>query len=161
MTTDRIEKTTLLRAPLDRVWRAISDSSQFGTWFGLRAEGPFVANERVHCTIVPTSVVPEVGETQKEYEGFGFDIWVDEVVPPHRLSFRWVAHSAHDDADPETQPKTRVTFELEERSDGVQLTITESGFDAIPSEFRSKTFTSNGEGWTLQLRSIEQYVANL
>jgi len=29
---DRIEKIVLLRAPVERVWRAISDSKEFGKW---------------------------------------------------------------------------------------------------------------------------------
>ena len=41
--TDRIEKTVLLRAPLARVWRAVSDAKEFGTWFGVEFDGPFVA----------------------------------------------------------------------------------------------------------------------
>jgi uncharacterized protein YndB with AHSA1/START domain len=40
MNTDRIETKTLLRAPLSRVWSAISDSTQFGTWFGMKFNGP-------------------------------------------------------------------------------------------------------------------------
>lgn len=160
MTTDRIEKTTLLRAPLHRVWQAISDSSQFGEWFGLRAAGPFVAGETVHCTMVPTTVDPEVAEQQRQFEGFEFDIWVDEVVPEQRLSFRWLPHIPAQGADPEAQPKTQVVFVLEERGDGVLLTITESGFDALPSEIRAKSFASNDEGWTHQLRMIETYVAS-
>jgi uncharacterized protein YndB with AHSA1/START domain len=43
MSTDRIEKRVMLRASLDRVWRAISDSEEFGRWFGVRFDGPFVA----------------------------------------------------------------------------------------------------------------------
>lgn len=160
MTTDRIEKTTLFRAPLGRVWQAISDSSQFGEWFGLRAAGPFVAGETVRCTMVPTRVDPEVAEMQKEFEGLEFDIWVDEVVPEQKLSFRWHPDSVDDDADPETHPRTLVTFELEERDDGVQLTITESGFDQIPLERRAKVFSSNDDGWTHQIRMIGTYLAS-
>ena len=46
MSTDRIEKSTVLNAPLDRVWRAISDSAEFGTWFGMSIDGPFDADKR-------------------------------------------------------------------------------------------------------------------
>lgn len=160
MTTDRIEKTTLLRAPLGRVWQAISDSSQFGEWFGLRAEGPFVAGETVRCTIVPTSVDPEVAEQQKEYEGFEFDIWVEEVVAEQKLSIRWHPYSLDEDADPETEPTTLVTFTLEPQDDGVLLTITESGFDQIPLDRRAQAFASNDDGWTHQIRMIGSYLAS-
>ena len=42
-TADRIEKRITLRAPRTRVWRALSESSQFGAWFGMKFEGPFEA----------------------------------------------------------------------------------------------------------------------
>ena len=160
MKTDRIEKTTLLRAPLGRVWQAISDSSQFGEWFGLRAEGPFIAGQTVRCTIVAVDDESELAAEHNEYAGVAFDIWVDEVVPERKLSFRWLAHGASEDADPETHPKTQVTFLLDEREDGVQLTLTETGFDAIPGDFRAKAFSANEEGWTHQMRNIESYVAS-
>lgn len=160
MTTDRIEKKTLLQAPLDRVWQAISDSSKFGAWFGLRADGPFAAGEKLRCTIVPTSVDPEVAAKQAEYEGVEFDVWVEEIVPQRRFSFRWHPYSVDQDADPETEPTTLVTFDLEEQAAGVLLTITESGFDRVPLDRRAKAFSANDEGWTHQLRNIEGYVAS-
>ena len=42
--TDRIEKKVLLRAPRERVWHAISDARQFGSWFGVEFDGPFAAD---------------------------------------------------------------------------------------------------------------------
>lgn len=156
----KIEKTTLLRAPLGRVWQAISDSSQFGEWFGLRAEGPFVAGETVRCSIVPTAVDPEVAEKQKEFEGYEFDVWVEEIVPERRLSLRWHPYAIDEDADPETEPTTLVTFEMEEQDGGVRLRITESGFDKIPLDRRAKAFSANEDGWTHQIHNIEIYVAS-
>jgi hypothetical protein len=50
-------------------------------------------------------------------------------------------------------------FSLEEQADGVLLTITESGFDAIPLARRAKAFVANEGGWTLVLRLIEDYLA--
>lgn len=160
MTTDRIEKITLLHAPLERVWQAISDSSRFGAWFGMRCEGPFIAGDKVRCVIVPTTVDDEVAEKQKAHEGVEFDIWVEEIVPQRRLSFRWIPYAIETDTDPESAVKSLVTFELEEKVDGIQLTITESGFDQVPIELRANAFRSNEEGWTLQLQSIERYLAS-
>ncbi|MGD8833013.1 MAG: SRPBCC family protein [Pseudomonadales bacterium] len=160
MSTDRIEKTTLLRAPLERVWHAISDSSQFGAWFGMRCEGPFIAGNKVRCAIVPTSVGGEVAEKQQAYEGVEFDIWVEEIVPQRQLSFRWIPYALDADTDPESAVKSLVTFELEEEAGGIRLTITESGFDAVPVDLRANAFSANEEGWTLQLQSIERYLAS-
>ncbi len=54
MSTDRIEKQILLKAPIARVWRAISDSTEFGAWFGMRFSGPFAPGAKMSGVIVPT-----------------------------------------------------------------------------------------------------------
>ena len=41
MNTDRIEKTTVLRVPRSRVWQALSNSKEFGRWFGMELDGEF------------------------------------------------------------------------------------------------------------------------
>ena len=87
--TDRIEKKVLLRAPRERVWRAISDAGQFGSWFGVKFDGPFVAGATTIGKIVPTTVDPEVAKTQKPYEGFKFEFAIDRIEPQRLFSFRW------------------------------------------------------------------------
>jgi hypothetical protein len=52
---DRIEKQILLRAPLARVWQALTDASEFGAWFGVKLDGPFKAGARVTGRISPTT----------------------------------------------------------------------------------------------------------
>ena len=156
--TDRIEKEILLRAPLTRVWRAISDAEEFGRWFGVRFDGPFVAGEHLTGRIVPTSVGPEVAESQKPYEGSRFDITVDRIDPMRRFSFRWHPYAVDPDVDYSAEPTTLVVFELEEVPDGTRLRITESGFDAIPLERRATAFEMNEQGWEAQLSLIEKYL---
>ncbi|HUK66471.1 MAG TPA: hypothetical protein VLV17_06550, partial [Anaeromyxobacteraceae bacterium] len=68
-TTDVIEKKILLRASRSRVYRALSDSREFGAWFGMRLLGPFVAGQAVRGTITPTTADPEVARLQKPFEG--------------------------------------------------------------------------------------------
>ena len=63
-TTDRIEKEVVLRAPRERVWRAISDAKQFGSWFGMRFNAPFVAGAPITGHIVPTTVDAEIAGQQ-------------------------------------------------------------------------------------------------
>jgi uncharacterized protein YndB with AHSA1/START domain len=166
MNSDRIEKKILLHAPIARVWRAISDSTEFSSWFGMRLEGPFVAGKTVHGMIVPTTVDPKVAEMQKPYEGYPLDLMIERMEPERLFSFRWhpgppdpaldkhVQYEHH-----RTQPTTLVTFQLEQQADGVLLTITESGFDSIPLERRAKAFASNEQGWEKQLELIEGYLA--
>jgi uncharacterized protein YndB with AHSA1/START domain len=157
--TDRIEKRGLLRAPRERVWRAISDSSQFGSWFGVEFEGPFVAGSRMIGRIVPTTVDAEVARSQKPYEGTPFEITVDRIEPQRLFSCRWHPYAVDAAVDYSKEPTTLVVFELEEASGGTMLTITESGFDQIPLDRRAKAFASNEQGWTAQAKLIEKYLA--
>jgi uncharacterized protein YndB with AHSA1/START domain len=159
MSTDRIERTVLLRAPLARVWRAIADSREFGTWFGARIDGPFEAGSTVRAEIVCTTVDAEVAAMQKPMEGAAFDFFVERVEPPHHLSFRWHQDPIEEGTDPATQPTTLVTLDLAEEGDGVRLTITESGFDALPEAARAEAFRRNAEGWELQTKLVAKYLA--
>ena len=89
MKHDRIEKQVLLKAPLERVWRAISDSRRFGAWFGMEVEGGFVAGTRVRAKIRPTQVDAAVAEMQKPYDGVTFDLWIERVEPMRCFAFRY------------------------------------------------------------------------
>jgi uncharacterized protein YndB with AHSA1/START domain len=157
--TDRIEKKVLLRAPRERVWRAISDSRQFGSWFGVEFNDPFVAGTPIVGKIVPTSVDAEVAARQKPYQGHRFEFLVDRIEPMRLFSFRWHPFAMEKDVDYSKEPTTLVAFELEEASGGTMLTVTESGFDRIPLERRAKAFAANEGGWTAQMKLIEKYLA--
>lgn len=159
METDRIEKKTLLRAPLKRVWRAISDSTEFGAWFGMKFEGPFAPGATMRAVIVPTTVDADVAKAQKAYEGLAFEIVIEQIVPEKLFSFRWHPGAAEPGVDYSVEPTTLVAFALEEVADGVMLTITESGFDRIPLARRAKTFSANEGGWSIQVRLIAEYLA--
>jgi uncharacterized protein YndB with AHSA1/START domain len=158
-TTDRIEKKVLLRAPRERVWQAISDSNQFGSWFGVKFDGPFAADKRIVGKIVPTSVDPEVARLQEPHRGMAFEFAVDRIEPQRLFSFRWHPYAVESGVDYSKEPSTLVMFQLEEVSGGTMLTVTESGFDRIPLERRAKAFAANEGGWTHQMKLIEKYLA--
>jgi uncharacterized protein YndB with AHSA1/START domain len=157
--TDRIEKSVLLRAPLARVWRAISDAEEFGSWFGLRLEGRFQAGKPIRGTIVPTSVDAEVAKTQKPYEGVSFEIHIERIEPESVFSFRWHPGGLEPGFDHAREPTTLVVFELAAEAGGTRLTLTESGFDGLPLARRAKAFAGNEAGWTAQMKIIEKYLA--
>ena len=159
MNTDRIEKKILLRAPLERVWGAISDARQFGKWFGVAFDGPFVAGALLTGKIEPTTVDPEVAKLQEPHRGTAFAFTVDGVEPMRRFSFRWHPFAVDSGADYSKEPTTLVVFELTAAPDGVLLTITESGFDSIPLHRRAEAFASNEGGWEHQTRLIAKYLA--
>lgn len=159
MSTDRIEKTILLRAPLKRVWRALSDSTEFGNWFGMRFNAPFAPGATMTAVIVPTTVNQEVSKMQKPYEGISFEIKIEQMQPERLFSFRWHPGAVEPGIDYASEPTTLVVFTLEKAPDGVQLTVAESGFDQIPLARRAKAFSANEGGWTLVIKLIEEYLA--
>jgi len=158
-TPDSIQKKTLLRAPLARVWRAVSDAKEFGTWFGVEFEGPFVAGSKLLGRIVPTQVDPEVAKLQEPHVGMPFEWSVEKIEPSRAISFRWHPFAIEKGRDYSSEPTTLVVFELEEAAGGTLLTITESGFDKIPLERRAKAFAANEGGWEHQLKLVEKYLA--
>ena len=156
--TDRIVKSVVLNAPRERVWRAISDSAQFGTWFGMSLDGPFVAGKSITGRIAPTQVDPEVAKLQEPHAGLAFDLLVDSIEPMKRFALRW--HPGHIDAgvDCSREPMTLIEFVLEDAGAGTRLTITESGFDRIPLARRAEARKANEGGWEHQVRLVKKYV---
>jgi uncharacterized protein YndB with AHSA1/START domain len=159
MTPDRIEKRILLRAPRARVWRALTDSAEFGRWFGVKLDGPFIPGARMRGLIMPTTVNAEVAKVQQQYEGWPFELVIEQMEAERLFSFRWHPFAVDRDVDYTAEPMTLVAFALEEVPNGVLLTVTESGFDRIPLGRRAKAFTANDAGWAIQVKVIEEYLA--
>jgi uncharacterized protein YndB with AHSA1/START domain len=159
MSPDKIEKHIVLRAPLTRVWDAISDSQKFGSWFGVAFNGPFVAGSHVTGKIRPTTVDSEVARLQAPHQDKPFDFYVEAIEPKRRISFRWHPFAIDPEIDYSNEPTTLIVFELAEVGGETSLTITESGFDQIPLERRAKAFAANDGGWTMQTTLISKYVS--
>jgi uncharacterized protein YndB with AHSA1/START domain len=159
MSTDRIEKKIVLRAPRERVWRAISNAQEFGSWFGAAFDGPFAAGARLTGKIVPTTVDAEVGKMQEPYAGKAFEWTVERIEPMNKVSFRWHPYAVEEGVDYSKEPTTLIEFVLSDDPGGILLTITESGFDRIPLARRAKAFKANEGGWGMQVRLIEKYLA--
>jgi uncharacterized protein YndB with AHSA1/START domain len=145
---DRIEKRIELKAPVSRVWRALTDFREFGEWFRVKLDGPFQAGEvsRGHIT----------------YPGYEHVKWeaVVQAMEPERLfSFTWLPYAVDPNTDYSTETPTLVEFRLEKTADGTLLTLTESGFDRIPGERRLEAFRRNEGGWTEQMKNIGNHVA--
>lgn len=160
MSTDRIEKHVTLRAPRERVWRALTDSQQFGTWFGVELDGPFIAGQLITGRIAPTKVDPETARLQEPYRSAKFECTIDRIEPMDLFSFRWHPFAVEPAVDYSSEPMTLVTFELGDAGGGsTSLRITESGFDQIPLERRATAFAANEGGWAKQSELVARYLA--
>ena len=148
MNDDRIEKSTVLRAPRSEVWHAISDSAEFGKWFGIELNGEFVPGARLEGRI-----------THPGYEHLRARIDVERVQPEWLLSWRWHPSATDPNKDYSKEPRTLVMFQLSDAIGGTKLTVTESGFENIPVGRRQEAFTGNESGWTKQMESITNHLA--
>ena len=145
--TDRIEKQVELNAPGSRVWRAITDYKQFGAWFGATLESPFVAGQ----TTVGRINIPA-------YEHIPMELAGESIEPETLFSFRWHPYAIDPAVDYSGEPTTLVEFRLSEVAGGTLLTVSESGFDALPAGRRDEAFRMDESGWSSQVRNIEKYV---
>ena len=159
MTTDRIEKKILLRAPRKRVWKALTDSAEFEKWFGVKFHGPFKVGASMRGELIGTAVDAEVAKMQRQYVHKPFELTVETMEPERLFSFRWHPNAVDPNVDYSGEPTTLVEFVLEEAEGGVMLTVTESGFDKLPLERRAKAFTANNNGWGIVVTLIEKYLA--
>lgn len=145
---DRIVKTVELKAPVSRVWRALTDHNEFGQWFRVKLDGPFKPGA--------------VSTGQMTYPGFEHYPWravVERMEPERLFSFRWHDFDEKSGVDVSKQPTTLVEFRLEPIAEGTRLTITESGFEALPDPRRLEVLRDNTKGWNIQADNIADYVA--
>src|SRR5437773_1944548 len=146
--TDRIERQILLRVPRSRVWRALTDPVEFGTWFGVKVGGTFAPGARVRGQI-----------THKGYEHVTWDITIERMEPERLFSWRWHPYAVEPGVDYSDETPTLVVFELQDVPEGTRLTVVESGFDQVPLARRAQAYRMNEQGWTHQVQAIARYVA--
>lgn len=146
--TDRIEQHIQLPNPPSRVWRALTDSRQFGAWFGVKFDEPFKSGAPIKGTL-----------TIKGYEHLTMEFVIDAIAPESRFSFRWHPYAIDPKVDYSGEPMTLVEFTLEAVDGGTLLKVVESGFDKIPVSRRVKAFEMNTSGWTSQMKNIAKYLA--
>lgn len=144
---DRIEKAIELEAPVTRVWRALTDHREFGAWFRVKLDGPFVAGEvsRGHITLAG-------------YEHIKWEARVQAMEPERLFSFTWHPYAIDPDVEYSCEPPTLVAFRLEPTSNGTRLTVTESGFSALPAARYPDALRMNERGWAEQIHNIQAHV---
>jgi uncharacterized protein YndB with AHSA1/START domain len=145
---DRIEKTIELDAPVSRVWRALTDYREFGTWFRVKLEGPFVPGQVSRGQI-----------TYPGYEHIRWEAVVQKMEPERLFSFTWHPYAIDPKEDYSQETPTLVEFTLEPTANGgTLLRVVESGFDKIPARRRAEAFRMNEGGWAAQVKHIAAHV---
>jgi uncharacterized protein YndB with AHSA1/START domain len=147
--TDRIERRVRIAAPRSRVWRALTNAREFGSWFGVALDGDtFEPGTRV------TGRITHSGYTHLEW-----NVLIERLEPERYFAWRWHPAAVEADKDYSKEPTTLVEFTLVDDEGGTLLTVVESGFDKVPPERRANAFRMNTEGWEAQIVNIERHVA--
>lgn len=145
--SDRIEKSIELKAPVSRVWLALTDHREFGAWFGVRLDGPFKPGQ------------PSTGQiTIKGFDHVRWSAVVQKIEPERYFSYTWHPYAIDPKVDYSGEPSTLVEFFLEQSAKGTLLRVVESGFDKLPPERRDISFRMNDRGWVAQLENIARHV---
>ena len=144
--TDRIIKTTVLRAPQTRVWNALSDAKQFAEWFGITLNEPFTVGRTV------------TGQLTMRGQTFAIEFSIARMDPEERFAYRWHPYAIDPKVDYSSEPMTVVEFQLKTVPEGTELTVIESGFDRIPEHRRDEAYRMNTGGWGSQVENLRRYV---
>jgi uncharacterized protein YndB with AHSA1/START domain len=148
METNRIEKQIELNAPIARVWQALTDHNEFGQWFRVKLEAPFVPGQ------------PATGYiTWPGYEHLKWNAVIQKIEPQHTFSFTWHPYGIDTKVDYSKETPTLVEFTLQPTATGTLLKLVESGFDKVPAARRAEAFRMNENGWTVQMKNIETHVS--
>jgi uncharacterized protein YndB with AHSA1/START domain len=148
MDQDRIEKHIELKAPVERVWRALTDYKEFGEWFRVKLDGPFVVGQEATGFI-----------TWPGYEHLKWTAVVQTIEPKTLFSFTWHPYSVDPAIDYSQEEPTLVEFRLAPAAAGTALTLVESGFSKLPAHRWAEAFMRNDGGWTQQMENISVHVS--
>ena len=140
MTEDRIERETLIAAPLERVWSLVA---QPGFWVADKASLPGTVAKEGESMVAKN---PDHGD---------FPVRVEKVEPPTYLAYRWA--SAFPGEELRQDNSTLVEFTLTPEGDQTRLRVVESGFAALAAsdELRSQAVKDNTGGWPQELDALK------
>jgi uncharacterized protein YndB with AHSA1/START domain len=147
--TNRLEKTIDLKAPITRVWQALTDYKQFGTWFRVTLDGPFVVGQ-MSTGHIPFSACG--------HEKLKWAAMITRMDAPKHFAYTWHPYAIDPNVDYSSEPPTLVEFTLTEIPSGTRLTVVESGFDKIPAGRHMEALRMNTKGWGMQLENIKHHV---
>lgn len=169
--TNHIEKKVTIKASTSRVWRAITDTTEFGQWFGVELDGPFAEGKAISGHFKGTFDEQTIANYQRSLGLVPGKIkmpaktltfcTVVRIEPERYFSFRWIPFGIDADIDPHNEPTTLVEFRLQAVAEGTELMITESGFDQVPAHRRQRAFLMNNGGWAAQAENVKRHVEGI
>jgi uncharacterized protein YndB with AHSA1/START domain len=136
----QIEKEILIEAPVDVVWRVVTEPDHIAQWFSDEVElDPVVGGDGLL--------------TFKT--GSSFRLQVEAIDPPRRFAFRW---AYPDGARADLENSMLVEFILEPEAGNTRLRVVESGFDRVDwsDERKAKYAEDHSDGWQRHLGRLRE-----
>lgn len=146
MGEDSVTRQVWIDAEPQRVWDALTTAATFGEWFRVNLDGPFAVGETTTGKM-----------TYPGHEGVPWISVTDVMDAPRRFVFRWPDCPPGDDAGPDNVWLT-VEFLLDPQDGGTRVTVTETGFAALPEDRRVSMLRDNAEGWRIQTANLKRHV---
>lgn len=146
---DVIKKSIHLHATPERVWRALSETAEFGRWFRAEMTGEMREGAVLDCR----SLYPGT-------EHMRWEMRIVTMEPLSRLVWEWPAFDP--DAfpgDPDSDARLTVEIVISPEGDGTRLMLTERGFAGMPVGPAFAVWQRNEGGWKMQLDNIAEHVA--
>ena len=152
--SDVVERHTIIAAPIERVWAALTEVEQFNSWFGVELEQPFVPGQ------ISRGKIGAINSSADDCGALDMTIWIERMEAPCLFSYRWHPFAIDSDRDYSDEPKTLVEFHLESVDGGTRLIVRETGFEALPADRIEPSWRANDRGWAVQVERVKAYVGS-
>lgn len=136
-----VSRTISIQAPVEKVWAAITEAKHLANWFPQRVD-------------LPVAKVGARGTFSWEDHG-DFPVEIEAIEPMRMIAYRW-ANEGGLPVDLDSRATTVFRFTIESIEGGTQLTVVESGFDALGDP--AARMEDNRGGWTSELDELVAYL---
>lgn len=145
--TNTVTHEIEVEAPVTRVWKAISDAREFGSWLGADIHGEFEPGKRL------------TGKMHvREMVHLSWDIEVEAMLVNELFVYTWPPFTGDPNPNLSSGPRIRGEFHMRPTENGTLVTLTETGFAALNDDIRVQVFENHVQGWNYLLANFEEYV---
>lgn len=137
-----VERSIWINASRTRAWRAVTEPEHLNQWYATY----------YHWEIPALQVGTTVRFYNKDDNADHQIARIEVVDPPRKFTLRW-------EPDPRYPAMTLITtFMLEEENGGTRVTISESGYEALPDDVRQTWFDATAGGYTMSMENLKAYL---
>jgi uncharacterized protein YndB with AHSA1/START domain len=136
----QIEREILIDAPIEVVWRVVTEPTQILQWFADEVELDAHVGGR-----------GRLGFKRDSYE-----LQVEAVDPPRRFAFRWANPAGARVRDDNSM---LVEFTLQPEAERTRLRVVESGFDKVDwsDEEKARYAEDHSNGWQAIVKRLADF----